>query len=128
MAIEKLRESLEQIAKGIGVDFWFALCKQALATEFSKLDKVLSNTNFIYAKFDDHNVYPVENKKLWPNWVAANSLMEKYGLASNDAAILNMVNGGNSIDGFLTNDGDLLFAIAKGGLNQNTKAYTFLNW
>jgi len=125
--IKKLRETLEPIAKEKGVEFWFALCKQALNTEFSKLDIFLSTSSFKYAKFNDGDVYPKEDQSKWPNWDQAYGLMEKFGLGSSDAAILNMVNGGKAIDGFFTNDGDLLFAIAKDGLNPATKAATFLN-
>lgn len=52
--------------------------------------------------------------------------MEKYGLASNDAAILNMVNGGQNIEGFISNDGDILFAAANQALG-NITTITFLS-
>jgi predicted nucleic acid-binding protein len=126
--IKKLRQVLEPIAKEKGIEFWFAFCKQSLGSEFEKLETFLNTTNFIYARFDDGDVYPSSTKGIWPSWESANALMEKFGLASNDAAILNMVNGGNGIDGFLTNDGDLLFAIAKGGLKETITPFTFLNW
>lgn len=114
--LKLLRETLENIAKGKGVDFWFALCNQALGSQFGKLDQVLSQSNFKYAKFNDEDVFPLNQKSNWPEWESTDMLMEKYGLASNDAAILNMVNGGLNIEGFISNDGDILFAAAKSAL------------
>ena len=124
--LKALRETLENIAKGKGVDLWFTLCDQALGNQFKKLDEMLSQSNFIYAKFGDNDVYPSDEKDSWPKWDSADLLMEKYGLASNDAAILNMVNGGKNIEGFISNDGDILFAAAKKALGK-IPTITFLN-
>jgi hypothetical protein len=43
----------------------------------------------------------------------AYNLIEKYGLGSNDAAILNMAIY-STINGFVSNDGDMEFAVLKG--------------
>lgn len=43
-------------------------------------------------------------------------MIEKYGLGSNDAAILNMANY-SSICGFVSNDGDMIFTINQGTYN-----------
>jgi predicted nucleic acid-binding protein len=126
--IKKLRETLEPIFSGKGVTFWFKLCQQAFSGEFKKLDGFLNAANFKYAKFYDEDVYPVADKSSWPVWDEVDVLMEKYGLGSNDAAILNMVNGGKNIDAFLSNDGDLLFSIAKGAMKPNVRCFTFLNY
>lgn len=123
--LKALRETLENIANGKGVELWFKLCDQALGNQFKKLDEMLSQSNFKYAKFDDDDVYPTSQKNNWPKWYSADRIMEKYGLASNDAAILNMVNGGKNIEGFISNDGDILFAAAKQALG-SIPTITFL--
>lgn len=124
--LKKLRETLENISKGKGVEFWFLLCDQALRGQFSQLDQTLAKSNFKYAKFNDDDVYPSSLKSLWPQWSASDAIMEKYGLASSDAAILNMVNGGQKIEGFISNDGDILFAAAKDAL-PSIPTITFLD-
>lgn len=127
--LKQLRETLENVSKGKGVDYWFLLCDQALRGQFDQLDQLdqtLAQSNFKYAKFDDDDVYPLSMKKQWPQWSGADTLMEKFGLASSDAAILNMVSGGQNIEGFISNDGDILFAAAKGALS-SIPTITFLN-
>ncbi len=123
--LKSLRETLENVAKGKGADYWFLLCDQAMRGQFKTLDETLAQSNFKYAKFDDDDVFPISLKANWPKWPAADFLMEKFGLASSDAAILNMVNG-ERIEGFITNDGDILFATAKGAL-PGIPTITFLN-
>lgn len=115
--LKQLRETLENVSKGKGVEYWFLLCDQALRGQFDELDQTLAQSNFKYAKFGDDDVYPLNLKNQWPQWSGVDALMEKYGLASSDAAILNMVNGGQKIEGFISNDGDILFAAAKGALS-----------
>jgi len=124
--LKNLRETLENISKGKGVEFWFLLCDQALNGQFKQLDETLAQSNFIYAKFNDDDVYPSSLKSQWPQWITADAIMEKYGLASSDAAILNMVNSGQKIEGFISNDGDILFAAAKDAL-PSIPTITFLD-
>ncbi|MFN8369588.1 MAG: hypothetical protein U0T83_03060 [Bacteriovoracaceae bacterium] len=45
------------------------------------------------------------------------ALVERFALASNDAAILNMANF-STIDGLVTNDGDMLFVAENGGFDK----------
>lgn len=125
--IKELRQTIEKIHSGKGVEYWALLCDQAMADQFKKLENTLASSNFKYAKLNDDDVFPLPNKPKWPQWEHVDGLIEKHGLGSNDAAIINMVNGAKDIDGFISNDGDLLFAIAKGALVANVRTFTFLD-
>lgn len=125
--IKTLREVLENIADGKGIKYWLMLCNQALDGRLAELEQDLTSGNFKYARFDDGDVFPIELKAQWPKWPDADLLQEKYGLAANDAAILNMANGARDIDAFVSNDGDMLFAVASGALRHTIPTYTFLN-
>lgn len=125
--IKALRELLENVAAGKGLKYWLMLCNQALKGKLAELERTLTSSNFIYAKFNDGNVFPIELQQQWPKWAEADLLQEKYGLASNDAAILNMMNGAQNIDAFVSNDGDMLFAVASGALKDSISTYTFLD-
>lgn len=125
--LKELRGTLEKIAGGKGVHYWFELCNQALANTLTTLEAKLDSSKFEYAKFNDKNLFPIERKDQWPKWDTADLMQEKFGLASNDSAILNMVNGAQRIDSFISNDGDILFAIANGALNPEINTYTFLD-
>lgn len=125
--IKDLRATLENVANGKGLKQWSELCNIALSGAFSNLESELKKTRFIYANFDDNNVFPIQNKATWPKWQGADLIQEQYGLASSDAAILNMVNGGVNIDSVISNDGDILYAAASGALNGSVSAYTFLD-
>ncbi len=124
--LKKLREVLENIAAGKGIKYWLMLCGHALNGKLAQLEQDLTASNFKYAKFDDGDVFPLELKSKWPKWSAADLLQEKFGLASSDAAILNMTNGGRDVDAFVSNDGDVLFAVAGGALKNTIPTYTFL--
>lgn len=125
--IKALRETLESISKGKGLQFWFKFCELALDGKLCGLETRLEGYSFQYAKFNDGKLFPIENKPNWPKWEAADLLQEKYGLASNDAAILNMASGAVGIDSFISNDGDILFAVANGALKPEVKTFTFFN-
>ncbi len=122
--IKALRATLENVANDKGVELWFRLCHQALNSKFAELDRFLASASFRYAPFGDEDLYPASTKAAWPQWNGAYNLMEKFGLASMDAAILNMVNGAQGVDCFLSNDGDLHFAIKKGALKATVLAST----
>lgn len=83
-----------------------------LSGKMSLIEKELVKINFQYAKFNS-DIYLMGDKANWPRWETAYSFIEKYGLASNDAAILNMAIY-KTIDGFVSNDGDIEFAVSKG--------------
>lgn len=125
--VKALRATLENVAKGKGVQYWFDFCNQALTNTLSTLETNLAKTNFNYAKFDDGKLFPITLKAQWPKWQTADQMQEKYGLASSDAAILNMTNSAQGVDSFLTNDGDALFAVMNGALNAHINTYTFLD-
>jgi predicted nucleic acid-binding protein len=125
--LKDLRSTLENVAKGKGIAHWLSLCEKAMTGSMADLDEELKGSRFKYAKFGDGDVYPNENEAYWPKWEQADRIQEKFGLASNDAAILNMVNGAKDIDAFITNDGDMLFAIMNGALQVSLPVYTFLN-
>lgn len=78
------------------------------------LDNELNKLKIVYAKFDSIH-YPLTDKTNWPNWSGMHSMIENYLLASNDAAILNMVNY-KTIDGIISNDSDLEFAVKQGAI------------
>ncbi len=80
----------------------------------------LTKINVIYAKFNSE-IYPLTDKDNWPKWERAYQFIERYGLASNDAAILNMAIY-PTIDGFVSNDGDMEFAV-KQGAYETTKFF-----
>lgn len=124
--IKCLRGTLENVANGKGVRFWFEFCDLALNQKIQQLEETLLKINLKYAKFDDNDVFPIENKINWPTWDQCDQVIEKFGLASNDAAILNMVNKGAGVDGFISNDGDMIFAIQNGALNSSVFGFTFL--
>ena len=125
--LKDLRLTLENVAAGKGLLHWFQLCHLALSGHLSKIETQLSNTRFIYSHFNDNFLFPSSNKSKWPKWPGADLIQEKFGLASNDAAVLNMVNGAKGIDSFISNDGDMLFAISNGALNSNINTYTLLD-
>lgn len=85
--------------------------------KIQNLIKNLEKTNIVYAQFTSA-IYPLSDKANWPKWNGAFSLIENYGLASNDAAILNMADY-STIHGFISNDGDIEFACSKGGYDIN---------
>lgn len=78
------------------------------------LEDELKKIQISYAKFDSV-YYPLADKSNWPNWSGMHAMIENYLLASNDAAILNMVNY-KSIDGIISNDSDLEFAVKQGAI------------
>lgn len=125
--LKDLRLTLENVAAGKGLLHWFQLCAIALQGNLSKIETQLSSSSFIYSHFNDNFLFPSSNKLKWPKWPDADLIQEKFGLASNDAAILNMVNGAVGIDSFMSNDGDMLFAAANGALNANVNTYTFID-
>lgn len=126
--IKTLRATLENVAAGKGVQYWFEFCDLALAGRIQKFEEtLLSQINLKYAKFNDDDVFPISNKENWPKWEDCDRIVEKYGLATNDAAILNMANKGSGIDAFISNDGDMIFAIQNGALEATVSGYTFLD-
>lgn len=125
--LKDLRLTLENVAAGKGLLLWFQLCTIALHGRLSKIETQLSSSSFIYSRFNDNYLFPISTKSTWPKWPDADLIQEKFGLASNDAAILNMANGANGIDSFISNDGDMLFAVSNGALNFNINTYTFLD-
>jgi predicted nucleic acid-binding protein len=92
-------------------ELWSRLVS-TIGGKMNLIETELIKINFQYAKFNSE-IYPVDDKANWPRWEIAYSFIEKYGLASNDAAILNMANY-KTIDGFVSNDGDIEFAVSKG--------------
>tara|TARA_B110001454_G_scaffold219057_1_gene249574 strand:- start:11097 stop:11822 length:726 start_codon:yes stop_codon:yes gene_type:complete len=125
--IKNLRGTLENIHNNKGLNFWFDLSNVALTGTLSNLENRLSKSKFIYAKFDDNNLFPISNKPNWPKWIDADLAQEKFCLAANDAAILNMTNNAFNIDSFISNDGDMLFAVSNGALKHQINTYTFLD-
>lgn len=125
--IKCLRGTLEAVVGGKGLRFWFEFCDLALNEKIQQLDQTLLKINLKYSKFDDDDVFPLSNKNNWPSWDQCDQIIEKFGLASNDAAILNMANKGIGIDGFISNDGDMVFAIQNGALNSSVFGFTFLD-
>jgi predicted nucleic acid-binding protein len=85
--------------------------------KMASIQTELKKINVTYAKFNSP-IYPLEDKDNWPKWETAYSFIEKYGLASNDAAILNMTVY-KTIHGFVSNDGDLEFAVTQGAYDPN---------
>lgn len=83
--------------------------------KISKLPNDLGKIKIYYADFDSI-YYPIADKANWPKMDNVYLMIEKYGLGSNDAAILNMANY-SSICGFVSNDGDMSFAINQGAYN-----------
>jgi len=125
--LKDLRATLENVAAGKGVRYWLELCQQALVGTMSSLEASLAQTRFKYARFNDDDVFPLAKREEWPNWKDADVIQEKFGLAASDAAILNMTNGGSNIDALISNDGDMLFAVANGALRAPIDIYTFLD-
>ena len=78
------------------------------------LETELNKLKIDYANFGS-KYYPMADKPNWPTWAGMHSMIENYLLASNDAAILNMVNY-SSIDGIISNDTDLEFAVTQGAI------------
>ena len=85
---------------------------QIVSGQIKKLEAELTNSKIHYAKFDS-NYYPFEDKINWPKWDGMHSLIENHLLASSDAAILNMAKY-SKIDGFVSNDSDLIIAVTNG--------------
>ena len=125
--VKELRKTLENIVKGKGVEFWFQLCRDALTDELAILESELNKIHIKYAKFNDNDVFPGAEKELWPKWTDADKIQESYGLSANDAAIVNMTNGGKEIDGFVSIYGDMLFASSNGAFKDGIDIFTFLN-
>lgn len=92
-------------------ELWSRLIS-TLGGKMSLIENELVKIDFKYAKFNSE-IYPHADKDNWPKWETTYSFIEKYGLASNDAAILNMASY-STIHGFVSNDGDLEFAVSKG--------------
>lgn len=123
--IKELKETLLKIHNNKGVDRWFQLCKSALDSKISELEKKLSQTNIKYTNFGDEVIFLKNEQGNWPKWSTADKLIESYALSSNDAAIMNMAQT-SRIDGFISNDNDIILAIKNGAYFSDKKFYTFL--
>lgn len=97
------------LAKPEGINVWHQFTQDALYGEFYKLEKALENMGITYVSYD-HAIYATP-KGSRPQWQSAYALMEKYGLSSNDAAILNMCSTATGLDGIVTSDRDFCSAI-----------------
>jgi len=123
--VKELRAILERIHSNKGVNRWFLLCETALKGKMSAIDQTMKDSNIRYTNFGDEEIFLNGEKTEWPKWGTANNLIEKYALASNDAAILNMAFA-KKIDGFISNDRDLVFAVKNGAYPSDKLFYTFL--
>jgi len=123
--VKELRSLLEKVHNNKGIVRWFQLCDTALKGKMSAIDQTLKNSNIRYTNFGDEEIFLSDEKSEWPKWGTANNLIEKYALASNDAAILNMAFA-KRIDGIISNDKDLVFAVKNGAYPSDKLFYTFL--
>ncbi len=130
--IKDLRDHLLRVGgknhQETGRRLWVNLCKKALGERFQKVHQILNKLEIKYAKFGDENVFPLDSKSTWPTWDEMISLIEKFCLASNDAAILNMAAKGKDINAFVSNDYDVLLAINGGALPEHIRCFTWLPW
>lgn len=102
------------LAKPEGLNVWHEFTQDALSGEFNRLENALENMDISYVSYD-HAIYTAP-KGSRPQWQSAYTLMEKYGLSSNDAAILNMCSTANGLDGIVTSDRDFCSAIEAGAI------------
>ena len=77
---------------------------------FQRLDNILLSAGIEYVSYGNLDMFGNQNIK--PEWGGAYHLMEKFGLSSNDAAILNMCSTATELDGILTTDNDVSSAVA----------------
>lgn len=123
--IKELKKTLWKIYNNKGIERWFELCRSALDSKISEIEFKLSETNIIYTNFGDEVIFLKNEKVSWPKWGTADKLIENYALSSNDAAIMNMALA-NKIDGFISNDNDIILAVQNGAYYSDKKFYTFL--
>lgn len=122
--VKKLRDLLWVIHNNKGINRWFELCKFALDKKIHEIIENLEATNIEYTNFGDNKIFLNSEKDRWPKWSTVDNLIEKYALSSNDAAILNMAFA-ERIDGFISNDKDLIIAIEYGAYLSDKSFYTF---
>jgi predicted nucleic acid-binding protein len=122
--VKYLRRLLEEIHDGKGIKRWLELCETALTGKMKAIETTLKKSNIKYTNFSDEEIFLTAEKEHWPKWGTVNNLIEKFALSSNDAAILNMALA-NRIDGIISNDGDVIFAVRNGAYPSDKLFYTF---
>lgn len=130
--IKDLRDHLLRVGgknqREVGRRLWQGLCLKAFAQRFQSAQEALKIFGIVYAKFNDDDVFPLDLKSQWPSWENMIGLIERFGLASNDAAILNMVACGKDINALMSNDYDMMIAAESGALGGNINCFTMLDW
>lgn len=124
--VKELRTICEAIHSNKGVERWLELCDEALSGEMKKIDKTLKISSIEYTNFGDEVLFLKNEKDRWPRWGTTDRLIEKYALSANDGAILNMAYC-HRVDGFMSNDKDLIFAVKNGAYSSDKLFFTFLD-
>ncbi len=81
---------------------------------------------FTFAKLNESEEYPAEDLKKWVSWHKIEDIIRAHGTSHMDSAILSLTTVAAGIDGFLSNDRDLLTSALNGSLPPTVRVYTFL--
>jgi hypothetical protein len=128
--IKSLRSTCILSYQNKGRDFaarvWFELMKACMGDRLLTLVETLEKNRFTYARVGSGKLYPTDAEGGRPRWEDQRELIRKFGLASNDAAILNMVGFANGLEAYYSNDADQLLAISCEAIAKPTAIYTNL--
>ena len=112
-----------------GLGHWRNFCKTIFSGD--EIDEIADSLSglFNYVGFQKETlIYPKHHPK--PKWDTAIHILKEFNIATNDAAILNMLFHGKNIDSFISNDKDVLCAIEAGLQDIGSSefdTYTYIN-
>lgn len=66
-AFKEFRKIHENIQHQDGLSKWRKICEELLTGKLEELNHHLQKITIKYAKFDDKNIYPIEEQSIWPN-------------------------------------------------------------
>jgi predicted nucleic acid-binding protein len=109
--IKDFKLEIVRVSNSAGENLWYELCESRVGDKISTLwedSKDEYGLNFIGTRQDDQD----KHLKFEPDWSNATDLMERQGLSSADAMIVNMFLA-SKFDVLITSDNEVALAILK---------------
>ena len=106
-----------------GLKIWENISQMALNSRYNQAYDTLKKLGITYKGFQDTDLFSEANRA---SWKEQEKLIQKFGLGSADAAILNMVNANQKITGLMTNDSDLVVIFDSHLVREGVKCYSFI--
>lgn len=120
---KKIKELRGYIKEHFSIEGWKNFCSYALKPHFENDISRLEKLNISYVSLSTPNMFRENHSR--PKWVDQEKIILKYGLAANDAGILNMLANHPETAGIITNDYDIIEVLGDPKFS-GIDCYTFL--